>query len=105
MSRPRLLDLFSGAGGCSVGYHRAGFDVTGVDIEPHADYPFDFIVADAMEVLRGNVVDLDSFDAIHASPPCPRYSTVTPASTRDQHPDLLPPSRELLMEWGGGMGD
>jgi DNA (cytosine-5)-methyltransferase 1 len=29
--KPRLLDLFCGAGGCSVGYHRAGFDVVGVD--------------------------------------------------------------------------
>jgi 23S rRNA G2069 N7-methylase RlmK/C1962 C5-methylase RlmI len=27
----RLLDLFCGAGGASVGYFRAGFAVTGVD--------------------------------------------------------------------------
>lgn len=26
MSRPRLLDLFCGAGGAAMGYHRAGFD-------------------------------------------------------------------------------
>lgn len=25
MSRPRLLDLFCGAGGASMGYHQAGF--------------------------------------------------------------------------------
>ena len=25
--RPRLLDLFCGAGGAAMGYHRAGFEV------------------------------------------------------------------------------
>ena len=30
--KPRLLDLFCGAGGAAVGYDRAGFDVTGVDL-------------------------------------------------------------------------
>ncbi len=31
---PRLLDLFSGAGGAAVGYYRAGFtEIVGVDIK------------------------------------------------------------------------
>lgn len=94
MRRPLLLDLFCGAGGCAVGYHRAGFDVVGVDIEPQPRYPFECIKADALEVLQSG--DLN-FDAIHASPPCQKFSRAAQrAGTADRHPDLLTPTRSLL---------
>lgn len=94
----RLLDLCCGAGGCSVGYHRAGFDVVGVDLEHHPDYPYFHIVMDALEAL--DRVNLTNVDAIHISPPCPRYSVATPAASRNKHPDLVAPAREALRATG-----
>jgi DNA (cytosine-5)-methyltransferase 1 len=105
MTRPKLLDTFCGAGGASVGYHRAGFDVVGVDIEPHPDYPFDLTVADAVDVLADRDY-LAGFDVIHASPPCQAYTTMSNryrgrGGKADSWPDLLKPVREALVSWGG----
>jgi len=83
--KPRLLDLFSGAGGSARGYQLAGFHVTGVDNRPQPRYAGDeFHQADALSILRGIWPDYPSFngemwrpgyfDAIHASPPCQDWS-------------------------------
>lgn len=104
----RLLDLFSGAGGCSVGYRRAGFEVCGIDIADQPNYPFDFVQAGALESLR-RLIDgrhvggahLRDFDAIHASPPCQRYTVGRKIhDSGDRHPDLVGPCRELLSQTG-----
>lgn len=92
--KPRLLDLFCGAGGAAMGYHRAGFEVVGVDINPQPRYPFEFHQADAMEY------PLEGFSVIHASPPCQAYS-VTRHTHSKQHPELLEPTITRLREWGG----
>ncbi len=94
MSRPRLLDLFCGAGGCSVGYHRAGFEVVGVDIEPHPDYPFQFVQGDAVTLLRDRAF-LAGYDAIHASPPCKSENPLRHLHDVE-HPDLLTPTLAAL---------
>ncbi len=91
--RPRLLDLFCGAGGAAMGYHEAGFDVVGVDIEPQPNYPFEFLRADAL------TVSLDGFDAIHASPPCQAYSSLSGLTTTD-YPRLIEPVRGRLATSG-----
>lgn len=91
MNKPRLLDLFCGAGGAARGYQQAGFYVVGVDIKPQPRYAGDeFHQADAMTYL------LDGFDAIHASPPCQAYSRAVKVANRRNHPDLLAPTRERL---------
>ena len=99
MSRPRLLDLFCGAGGSAVGYYRAGFEVVGVDIKPQPHYPFEFHQADAL------TYPLDGFDAYHASPPCQHASTIAKMNRtlrpgKYNHPDLIAPTRERLLSTG-----
>jgi DNA (cytosine-5)-methyltransferase 1 len=95
--RPKLLDLFCGAGGASVGYHRAGFEVVGVDIKPQPRYQFDFIKHDALTFPIG---EMSKFDVIHASPPCQKYTHVN-SYQRDrgkEYPDLIGATREILIK-------
>jgi C-5 cytosine-specific DNA methylase len=98
--RPRLLDLFCGAGGAAMGYARAGFEVVGVDIAPQPRYPFEFHLEDALEFLPLRRIWGD-FDAIHASPPCQRWTRAqNAAQNADGHPDLITPLRPLLEATG-----
>lgn len=91
---PRLLDLYCGAGGAGMGYHRAGFEVVGVDINPQPHYPFEFHRADALEYIVSNGRE---FDAIHASPPCHDHSSIS--RSKDGTGDLLPITIEALMRF------
>jgi DNA (cytosine-5)-methyltransferase 1 len=104
--KPLLLDLFCGAGGCTKGYQRAGFDVVGVDIKPQPNYcGDDFIEGDALILLAG-YVELGTigefYAAIHASPPCQAYTHAKYLGNRgrDDHPDLLAATRDLLRATG-----
>ena len=96
----RALDLFCGAGGASMGLHRAGFDVVGVDlnIKRAKHYPFTFICGDALRAP----VDLKAFDLIWASPPCQAYTCVWNGKPemRDRYPRLIEPVREMLVAAG-----
>lgn len=92
----KALDLFCCQGGAGMGLAQAGYDVTGVDIEPQPRYPFHFIQDDAMAWLRGEREALDSFDLVWASPPCQFYSELVPPAHRGTHPDLLGETLRLL---------
>lgn len=83
-----------------MGLHRAGFEVTGCDIEPQPHYPFKFICGDALEA------NLDGFDFVWASPPCQRYTRMAQGLLEAQgrgreYPDLIQPVRGKLQAWGG----
>lgn len=90
----RLLDLFCGAGGAAMGYYRAGFaEIVGVDIQPQPRYPFTFVHGDALEYFASHWAD---FDAVHASPPCQKYSWSARRWRNVERADLLEPTRSAL---------
>ena len=107
---PTLVDTYCCEGGAGVGFHRAGFSVLGVDLFKHVNakgkrvgfsqkrYPFASYQGDAIEFLRrwGYL-----FDVRHGSPPCQRHSAGTRAIDRDDYPDLIGPTREVMQEIGG----
>lgn len=98
--KPLLLDLFCGGGGAAKGYQRAGFYVIGVDNKPQPNYCGDaFYLGDALES------SIYGFDAIHASPPCQKYTKKVSTWGRKrtynhEYEDLLSQTRELLQGSG-----
>jgi len=97
----KVLDLFCGAGGASMGYHRAGFEVTGVDIKHGKRYPFKYLRLNVMELQPS---DLAEYDLIHASPPCQTHSItrnlrIAQGKQTDKL-DLIEPTRALLKASG-----
>ena len=115
--KPRLLDLFCGAGGAAMGYYRAGFEVVGVDIKTQPHYPFQFCKIDALELMDAllsgmgftgyrkvndteseySVYHLKDFDAYHASPPCQLFTAMQRiCKNHSVHRDFIKPIRERL---------
>lgn len=95
----RLLDLFCSAGGAGMGYHRAGFEVVGVDNRPQPRYPFEFHQADALEYLAEHGYE---FDAIHASPVCKGYTNASLVwrALGKRYPDQIAAVRDALIATG-----
>ncbi|MFD3979168.1 DNA methylase [Streptomyces griseus] len=105
--RPLLLDLFCCAGGAATGYHRAGFDVIGIDIVDRPNYPFTFVRAEALEYLAALITsgEIRRFTAVHTSPPCQAGCALTVGTNASQgwggdHHDLVAPTRMLLERTG-----
>jgi len=95
----RLLDLFCCSGGAGVGYHRAGFDVVGVDIDHQEEYPFEFVQGNALEYVKEHG---HKFDVIHASPPCQHFTKYKNCrkDIAERYEDLIQPTRDVLQASG-----
>ncbi|WP_030892487.1 DNA cytosine methyltransferase [Streptomyces sp. NRRL S-1868] len=105
--RPRLLDLFCCASGAAVGYHRAGFEVHGVDVVERPRYPFTFTRADALDHLAALIDSgaIRQYTAVHASPPCQHGCALTVGTNAARgwgrtHVDLVARTRDLLDDTG-----
>lgn len=97
----RGLDLFCGAGGCSVGYSRAGIEMVGVDHIAQPRYPFSFQQGDALEYLRILIKGGEiPYDFIHASPPCQGYSKTWHLAGKTGQRELISATRKLLRATG-----
>ena len=90
------VDLFGGGGGACIGMQNAGFEVIGIDIKPHPNYPAEMLIAD---ISTGQLpVDLRKVDFVWASPPCQLFSVSSRFGKNDwkRHPNLIPITREIL---------
>lgn len=96
----RLLDLFCCAGGAAKGYQRAGFHVTGVDLNPQPNYVGDeFHQGDALDYLAEHWRE---FDVVHASPPCQLLTAYRRKGhgVGEGYLNLIPETRRLLIATG-----
>lgn len=130
--RRRLLDLYCGEGGSGEGFRQAGFDVYGVDLNddwtdrrtrprplPLKLYPFPQVEGDAIDVLvaliageriefsNGEILGLEDFAAINASPPCQLHTRLKHLAKVQrvqapghEPPELVGPTRDLLEATG-----
>jgi DNA (cytosine-5)-methyltransferase 1 len=104
-AKPTAVDLFSGAGGASLGLVNAGFDLRlAVDLHPlygttHAvNLPGEFLSADLRDVdsekiLRSADLSAGELDLLFAGPPCQGFSMMGSRVIWDKRNNLF---REVL---------
>jgi DNA (cytosine-5)-methyltransferase 1 len=92
------IDLFAGCGGASLGLHRAGYEVLGVEFDAQAHATHE---AAGMECILADVRNLNpalfvGVDHIHASPPCQTFSVAGKGTGRDSVAALSAAVRDVL---------
>ncbi len=118
--RPRVLDLFAGCGGLSLGLQAAGFDITAAvenDTDAARSHGTNFHKAAPEHVLARDVLTSPdafaqelglgpaarAFDVIVGGPPCQAFARVGRPKLREvhEHPQafLHDPRARLFLEW------
>ena len=98
----KIINLFSGAGGFSLGAKRAGFDIAGsVEIDPHAisvyarNFPNtplwekDLSTVSATDILRNFDLEVGEIDGIIGGPPCQGFSHMGKNNSEDPRNQLF----------------
>jgi len=118
---PRVLDLFAGCGGLSLGFHAAGFEIAGaVEFDPDAaaSHGLNFHPGDPRHAMARDITQLSpealcaeldlgavdtAVDVIVGGPPCQAFARVGRSKLReiDAHPEAFKhdPRARLYLEY------
>lgn len=113
MTRPIAIDLFAGAGGMSLGFEEAGFEVSAaVEIDPvHASIhhynfprcetlPASVVGLTGRQVLEKAGLVAGQVDVVFGGPPCQGFSLIGQRSMEDPRNSLVKDFVRLVQELG-----
>ncbi len=111
--RYRLIDLFSGAGGMSLGFsekfgqpfqhvwandfNRFCVDTYNENFGPHC------VVGDIIEILEKNEIDIPEADVVIGGPPCQGFSLLNKNRKNDPRKELWRPFLEVVRRCGASI--
>ncbi|ACK65065.1 DNA-cytosine methyltransferase [Rippkaea orientalis PCC 8801] len=109
--RPIAVDLFAGAGGMTLGFEQAGFDVlASVEIDPihclvhHYNFPFWSIICRDIQTITGQEIRQLSkvgnhpIDVVFGGPPCQGFSLMGKRVLEDERNALIAHFIRLVLE-------